>query len=384
MVLDNGQQRQAYGRGLSDYCTQWYINFPDLAACTAGGGHLLDEQEIFQTFYNVSTRNRIISHNDSGQVYTLVADPAPRPDVDFTASTFALSTRCELITQDCNHTHPSSNYMPFNCKNINFTGEFTGNELLFNTYNSSDGKYNKTDGWVSINPFYWALASLAPSFNVGLGDPNMIATYKGLATIVWCNTTVYDATYSQVNGSITKLVVSPSNDTVGGILSQPLNIAPGYWEPTLRNVVRGASLSTTYQQFLDPITSAFSEIAATFATGGMSPRDNVEDQTRNTFKVARVPKAPLYTIVILGFLYALLGVALTVIALCITGDGVHDTVAKTSVEGLVAERFEQTRHGKPVKEMRELFEEWDGKGSGRVGVHKGEFGGWEFTLSSST
>lgn len=148
----------------------------------------------------------------------------------------------------------------------------------------------------------------------------------------------------------------------------------------LQNVLLGAALSNTSQGFLDPIASAFSELAATFATGGMSPRDNIEDQTRHSLIVARVPKAPLYTIVILGFFYALLGVALTVIALYMSGDGVHDAVAKTSIEGLIAERFEQARRGGPVEKIGELFEEWDGKGSGRVGVHKGEFGGWEFTV----
>jgi hypothetical protein len=106
------------------------------------------------------------------------------------------------------------------------------------------------------------------------------------------------------------------------------------------------------------------------------------DQTRSSFIAARVPKAPLYTTVVLGLLYALLGIALTVAALCITRDGVHDTVAKLGIEGLVGEGFERPRLGKPAEKVEELFEEWDGKGSGRVGIHKTELGGWAFTSSS--
>lgn len=194
-VTGNGQQIHAYGRGLSSECTDWYINFPDRAACTARGGVPLDEDEIFHTLYNISTNNRIISHNHSGQVYALIADPGSRPNVDFTASTFAVATQCELITKDCNHTHLASVSMPFNCKNIKFAGDLAENQFIFDSFNSSDGKY-KTEGWVSINPFYWALASLAFNFNVEFDDPDMIATYDGLATVMWCNTTVYDAIYS--------------------------------------------------------------------------------------------------------------------------------------------------------------------------------------------
>jgi hypothetical protein len=272
--------------------------------------------------------------------------------------------------------------MPFNCKNINFTGDLANDSFDFNFFNSSDGRYNEL-GRTALNPFYWALASLSPNFNVQLGDPNMVGTYDGLATVLWCNTTVYDAIYSQVNGSITKFTVSPSNNTVGGIFSQPLDITPGYWQPAFENVMRAAALSTTSRGLLDTVGPAFSQTAAAFATGGMSPRDNIKEQTRSLLIAARVPKAPLYLIVILGLLYALLGVVLTVIALCITWDGVHDTVVKMGISGLVAERFEQARLGKPAEEIEELFEEWGGKGSGRVSVHKDALGGWVFTLSSN-
>ena len=84
--------------------------------------------------------------------------------------------------------------------------------------------------------------------------------------------------------------------------------------------------------------------------------------------------------VVLGLLYALLSIALTVVALCITRDGVQDTVVKLGIEGLVAEGFERPRLGKPAEKVEELFEEWDG--SGRVGIRKTELGYWTFTSSS--
>ena len=382
-VIVNTQQRHSYGRGLSADCVQWYVSNVSQEACTAGGGAISDITGVFNTLYNISSDNRITTFNDSGQVYAIVAEPNPSPSVDFTASTFAIASQCELISHDCNLTELSRPDKPYNCKKINFAGNLGNADALFNFnfFNGSDGRHNTT--WpTAINPFYWALASITPGAYSNLSDPNILGSEDGMGSVLWCNTTVYDVTYSQVNGSITKLVGSPSNSTLGGIFREPLELGPGYWQPTLKNGMQLAALSSkTSQQMLDTFVPGFSRIAASFGAPAMSSRQNIADQTRNSFISARVPKAPLYTTVILGLLYALLGVALTITALCNTRDGVQDTVVKLSIAGLVAEGFERPRLGKPAERVEALFEEWDGKSS-RIGIYKTELGGWAFTTSS--
>ena len=383
-VVVNAQQRQAYGRGLSDGCTQWYISNISQEACTAGGGVILDLPRVFDTFYNLSSDNLITTFNDSGQVYAIVTETNPSPDVDFTASTFALSSHCELISQDCNLTEVARVDIPYNCKKINFAGNLGNGDTLFNFkfFNGSDGRYNTTLP-TAINPFYWALASMSPGVYGNFNDSNILGSDNGIGSVLWCNTTVYDVTYSQVNGSITKLVSSPSNSTLGGIFREPLELGFGYWLPTLKNGMQLAALSSNAsQQLLDIFVPVFSRTAASFGAPATSSRQNIVDQTRSSFIAARVPKAPFYMTVVLGLLYALLGIALTVAALCITRDGVQDTVVKLGIEGLVAEGFERPRLGKPAEKVEELFEEWDGKGSGRVGIRKTELGHWTFTSSS--
>ena len=135
-VVVNAQQRQAYGRGLSDGCTQWYVSNISQEACTAGGGVILDLPRVFDTLYNLSSDNLITTFNDSGQIYAIITEPNPSPDVDFTASTFALSSHCELINQDCNLTEVARVDIPYNCKKINFAGNL-GNGERYSTSNSS-------------------------------------------------------------------------------------------------------------------------------------------------------------------------------------------------------------------------------------------------------
>jgi hypothetical protein len=113
----------------------------------------------------------------------------------------------------------------------------------------------------------------------------------------------------------------------------------------------------------------------------MTPRGNTEEQIRTSLLVAKVPKAPLYVLVLLCLIYAVFGIAFTIMALSVTHGGVKDVQAKLSIVGLVAEGFERVRLGRPVGRVEELFEEWDGRGSRRVVVHRTQVGGWKFDTS---
>jgi hypothetical protein len=204
-----------------------------------------------------------------------------------------------------------------------------------------------------------------------------------MATVLFCNTTIYDATYSQVNGTVTRVVGSVSNGTVGGIFSGPINaFAGGFGKNQLENGMHIAAFSNTSQGLANAFATVFSQTTVGFAAGVMSPRPNTEEQTRNNLLIARVPKAPLYVLVLFDLIYAVLGIVLTGVALTVSGGGIAGVQAKLSVPGLVAEGFERHRVGRPAKKPEEFFEESEGGGSGRVTVQRSILGGWIFNTSA--
>ncbi|KAI9765133.1 MAG: hypothetical protein M1840_007840 [Geoglossum simile] len=383
---------RTFGRGLSARCMDWYRPIPnpqgDITPCSisvaASGALLANPSKIFETINNRSSDNRIAMVT-IGPTYALLVDPSASRDLDFTASTFAVRTQCELISKKCNLNAAYGASTPFNCPDINFKGDVSagiGADWRVNFFNSSEAKYNAT--WsTSINPFYWALASNIEGSNYPLSpNPDVVTpVHGGFATVLFCNTTIYDATYSQVNGSVARIVGPPSNGTIGGIFSAPLNQDSGYGTPHLQAGVRFAAVSKTPREFETTVADVFSQTAAGFASASLDPRLNHQEQLRHNLLIARVPKAPLFTLVVLNLIYALMGIILAIVALGITNESVKDVQARLSVQGLVAERFEQNRLGIPVEKIEELFEEWDGGGSVRASIQRNHYGGWQFNKS---
>jgi hypothetical protein len=156
-----------------------------------------------------------------------------------------------------------------------------------------------------------------------------------------------------------------------------------WWWLELQAQTQHAVFSATPDEFFDIMQWTLSRSTVAGAAIGISPRLTTALQERVTMIVARIPKAPLYTVVALGLLHALLGLVLTIVALSIRKDGVHETVLKMGIHGLVAERFEQSRVSKPAEDFNELFEEWDGKEGRRVGVEQAHLGGWILTSRSN-
>jgi hypothetical protein len=76
--------------------------------------------------------------------------------------------------------------------------------------------------------------------------------------------------------------------------------------------------------------------------------------------VARVPKAPLITLVFLNLLYAVVGVVLAVMAARTGPSETKNVQGRISVAGLAANCFEsQARVEGPAMELEDLFEEKD-------------------------
>jgi hypothetical protein len=121
------------------------------------------------------------------------------------------------------------------------------------------------------------------------------------------------------------------------------------------------------------------------SAGIMSPRANIMEQARISTLVARVPKAPLVTPVLLNLVYAVAGVVLAVMA-ARTGPGETKNVqGRLNVTGLAAMCFEsKVRCEGPAKEIQDLFAEKEvGTRDQRylkVSIVPSDRGGWKYNL----
>ncbi|KAL2844530.1 hypothetical protein BJY01DRAFT_248147 [Aspergillus pseudoustus] len=128
--------------------------------------------------------------------------------------------------------------------------------------------------------------------------------------------------------------------------------------------------------------NAFSEVAFS-ATGqefayraeALERRPALAVQDRCFFLAARVPAAPLMTLVVVNLLYVLCGVVFALVALVAARGGVPDIQRRLTIAGLVADRFEEQRQ---VESTEEMFEEYAGKESRRVAVAPAPKGGYEY------
>jgi hypothetical protein len=161
-VSTNTNPSLSLGRGLSPECLDWYASTkydnpdgsidPCSLSVAASAIFLINSSEAYQTVNNIS-KNRVDTVS-LASTYALLVDANPSQDVDFTASSFAVSTQCTPISQECGLNADIGTSTPFNCPNINFKGDVTSLsawDLVF--FNTSEAKYNATVS-TSINPFY--------------------------------------------------------------------------------------------------------------------------------------------------------------------------------------------------------------------------------------
>ena len=93
--------------------------------------------------------------------------------------------------------------------------------------------------------------------------------------------------------------------------------------------------------------------------------------------VTRVPKAPLFAVLLLDLLYAAIGIALTLGALAASarGHGARDVQARLILTAVVAEGFENASLGDDVVDVEGLFAERRGLVTKRVAFRRKDGGG---------
>lgn len=142
-----------------------------------------------------------------------------------------------------------------------------------------------------------------------------------------------------------------------------------------------ASMQNTPAEFLSVIADSWSVALVSEMAPVLMPERNIAQQTRAEMLVARVPFAPLFTVIALCVLYVLLGIGATVLALANNDTTTRDVAVRLGVAGIVAGWFNTPRYTTPGVEISEMFYGADEKTKQhfRVGITRTVHGGWVFS-----
>jgi hypothetical protein len=411
----------SFGRGLVSYCTNSsdqtansitstidheYLSgdyIPCILAVGPDGSELQSESEAYATMNNVSQTNTVKEYSpDSLKVFYYLSDSATSADVDFKATTFAVTTECEVITSKCNLNLDTST---FNCT-PSFAGSLTspgpavvatrvtddspvgvqyfGDPGLMNNFSTTSGAYSPQ------NPLYfgtWATAQPVGSItSADDGDIVTIAgTGLGYSWVLNCTSTIYEATYTWVNGTVTSFNTSLANGTVGGIFSGAF--AGGFGGTALQNMALLAGVNNGSDGLADTTAAYFSRNSLALSVGAMESRLNTLEQSRSSLSLTRVPLVPFYMLIALKLIYAL-STVLFAFAVMIWAHPSESQDVKTrlSIKGLVVASFESDKlKEKAVGAVEEMFSENSQDGQAekkKVAIVKTEQGGWAYVTTA--
>ena len=235
----------------------------------------------------------------------------------------------------------------------------------------------------SSNSFYWNAAFLDPDSADTLlqEDPEIIIpVHGGISWVMACTSTAYLANYAFSNGTLDNYEITQANDSVANLLMAPLAYTTiGRW--AMQQAAINAGHAKTAQGIADLLAVSYSQIAMSVVAGVVEAQPAKHFQLRESHLVARIPKAPLFTLICSNLLFALIGVILAAVAFGSMGGSLGreltDIQARLSNAGIVAAIFEPQKGG--VKEIEELFDERNGDGRRRVGMVDSP-AGWRFGL----
>jgi len=405
-ALPSPSSVSTFGRGF--YSSECVNNtYPCSVSTGNHGTGLINGAEGFQTLANTSSQNLMLSFLYEDQSYALITDANIPQNTGYQAQTFAVTTQCTLISEECGLSLGPVGSSPFNC-----SGEFSGylpNYKYFIsassnpswglagveffqdsglTQNFSTVKGANMDGgpFTPANPVYIGAYGLVLGFNGGsstlLNSSEFLQTEtQGLGFIMGCNMTVYDLEYVWYNGSVSVQQMVLSNTTVVSVLTAPFVTELA----NLANLAQSAAGKDTPSAFVESWTTGFSTMVLGLSAGIMSPRATIMEQSRISTLVARVPKAPLVILVFLTLLYAAVGIVLAFMAAQAGAGETKNVHGRLSVAGLAAKCFEsEDRYEGPAKEIHDLFAENEvgarDHRCSKVSIVASDRGGWKYDL----
>lgn len=378
-------------------------------------------------YTNLIDAGMIITPYDPGsQKWYYYASTEAIPMADFTAFAPAISTQCVPMTQKClNSTSDGS----FQCS-PGFSGKITGavfpeslypcqgdecctgdicdglsldnSNLGISFSNTSDLLYKpplvstgesglvKHQTMLSQNPQYfgtWAVdypdaATLETAFLMR-DDPDILQLADN--STVWflnCSTTVANATFTMVNGSVIDFNPIELHDhDMATFFTAPFNLFP-YNQVLGSSMARLATVALTGGNMgtaANIWAEEFSKTALALATGSFVPANNVVQQSRVAEGIlTRLPLVPFSLLIALKLLYVLVVIGLAVTAYVFTEPAETEVIQQQlSTKAILAAYFDdpailQKNAVKTVQDLPHNSEKMDEKGSRATEVTSAE------------
>ncbi|OCT51727.1 hypothetical protein CLCR_08263 [Cladophialophora carrionii] len=409
-LVDVQVPSQALGRGLPDGpCSRQTAAGFDAGDCIISLGatsvFLTGANEAARVMSNTSSTNAIYDMYIDDTHFAYLGPAIIPSNLDYRAESLAIHTQCRQMGKQCNlGFNQSGTSEPFHCTDA-FYGDLgqpiiNGDDtdavsgLAFRSagivfYRDAGltqlaNKSTETESFLTrpSNPQHlaaWAKVELGAT-SLQTADGNVVTpTRGGTSWPLNCSATAYEITYSFINGTLQHATAEVANGSVGTILAAGNYY--GFGKVALETAAYSASQYNNTAQMADAWARAYSRTAMALGSGIMTARADLEEQLRSSRLVSRVPKAPLYTLVALNTVYAVLGFVLAWLALGSNPSETNELREKLSTAGLVAFCFEGDRAERVVDRKRQMFAEYEGAPSSRVGVEENIYqGGYVFRL----
>ena len=292
-----------FGRRLSPFCLrQAAITNHSVFACTltqsspaylAGGG------EGTRTLNNVSALNQLFTVEHAGQTFVFLGDPSlTSTDTDLVATTFALNTQCRPYSQECHVDFGFGPATQFSCNAQWFEGVLEHPPLYpvspsVGTYFrmmlfQDPGLKNGSDPSTianSTNPIFPAMVAVVDSVGFDVAEngssipspaivpigPEIVSTDSGVAFALACNSTIYDATYTWINGTFhnfTELRIS--NNSMAKVINAPQQSNPYFGYSYYVSGTLVSVFSNTSQEVADKMATVYSRTTLGLAAGALA------------------------------------------------------------------------------------------------------------------
>jgi hypothetical protein len=399
VLKPNVPPKFSFGRTLAPECVEYSHNLP-CNLYVAEGSHIVNTVEGYLTIGGNSSQNQLYTAYDSGLSYIFLSSPqAALENVDFVATTVAVNTQCRPIGSECKLRGESGGF--YNCSPA-FEGAIISSNAdaiaanfrmqLFN----DPALQNPLDGLVmgnTTNPVYIALLAIVDQVNgpnsdvyipsspvVSIDGSDIVEIYSnGLAFILLCNSTIYNATYSWMNGSFHTFIdlsILAPNTSLTSVINIPQQAYPDSGFPYFVAGATKSIFSNTTQQLAALV---YSQTILGLVAGSFVGIANVAEETRQSIIASQVPYAPFYCLVTLNLLCATIGACLTIFAIRNRPNDVVNSLF--SVSGLTASVFEENHGDIVVEKVEDLFQEYREAKAKVVGVERtGSTGNWKFKI----
>ena len=340
-VVNPGSVYLTLGTGISQISTDFNgLNFTQLEEKEERKTATQYQVVTYSPSVNVS--HSLLFYPDAAREYDLSGTDGygPHYGIDYVANTTSMVTQCTFVTQECDihaeSTDASNAYnisIPFNCY-PDFSGDLgqtpaTGHERAqgwnMSFYQQVNGTRTNIPVQAQSNPFHFYAATAVNSINLedfqsesslpegNPGNQSLIDANHGFtAFALSCSATIYDVTFSIINGSFSDFNTTLSSPRKASIVQAPLQVGFGQY-----HLYQAASLAVlaNNDSVADTMATAFSQTGMALASGAFDFDSNIQQRFRWDVAVTKVPKAPFYYLVIVCLVYSVLGIVMSLVAI---------------------------------------------------------------------